>query len=346
MNKKMINPPQHWFIFFTGIIGICFFWRTTSITLNSSSILTKASIKLDLSLPTSAILTKRFFNISKKLPIKLHKKKHRSVVSRYMLHLYNRHSNADIVRALQPVYITSALQLSGGGRIIEFKIPPLNHNEHLEAAELMGTAGMIMRVKSIENESMYADITVSRKDETWRAFNVTKAVKMKIGNRLKFLIRGRVKRQSIDNGPILLLSYMKYKKRKSRSINDDDIDDSPSVTSWTNDARRRKKNPCRKKPLYVDFASINYDEWIVAPPGYDAYQCVGKCFFPFGEHLNPTKHAIVQALAGMDGGKPIAKVCCVPTRLAPTSLLYLDATGTLTYQYGYEDMVVVECGCR
>ncbi|KAM0735977.1 Bone morphogenetic protein 10 [Formica fusca] len=106
--------------------------------------------------------------------------------------------------------------------------------------------------------------------------------------------------------------------------------------------------------MYVDFALIAYDDWVVAPPGYEAYQCSGKCYFPFGDHLSPTKHAIVQTLIhgalqaseDLGGNKFVGRACCVPTRLAPTSLLYMDASGTLTYEYGYEDMVVSECGCR
>lgn len=343
----MINPPQNWLILIVLTLGICFFWKTPIINLNSPSVVTKASIKVDLSLSKSSIVHQRFLNVSNKLKNIYNKNKKHPGISRYMLQLYHRHSNADIVRALKPIYITSPVQLNGGGRILKFNIPPVNNDEYLEAAELMGTAGMIMRVKTIDNNRLIT----SRRDELWRAFDVTIPVKMRSGDSLKFLVRGRVNVQSNSEGPILLLSYMKPKKRrKTRSINEDDADDS-SVTSIINDNRKKKKNPCRKRPLYVDFASINYDEWIVAPPGYDAYQCVGKCFFPFSEHLNPTKHAVVQALVhgasqGIDGGRQIAKVCCVPTKLAPTSLLYLDSTGTLTYQYGYEDMVVVECGCR
>lgn len=32
---------------------------------------------------------------------------------------------------------------------------------------------------------------------------------------------------------------------------------------------KRKKNPCRRKPLHVNFAAINYDQWIIAPPTYE-----------------------------------------------------------------------------
>ncbi|KAB0790149.1 hypothetical protein PPYR_15526, partial [Photinus pyralis] len=77
-----------------------------------------------------------------------------------------------------------------------------------------------------------------------------------------------------------------------------------------------------------------------------AYQCTGKCFYPVAEHLSPTKHAIVQALLHSVFPSRAPRSCCVPTRLESISLLYVDDRGVLTYRFGYDDMVVAECGCR
>nr|CAD7448152.1 unnamed protein product [Timema bartmani] len=77
-----------------------------------------------------------------------------------------------------------------------------------------------------------------------------------------------------------------------------------------------------------------------------AFQCVGKCFFPVSEHLSPTKHAIVQTLLHSVTPSKTARACCVPTRLEPISVLYMDHRGVLTYRFSYHDMVVAECGCR
>ncbi|XP_046407313.1 protein decapentaplegic-like [Ischnura elegans] len=110
--------------------------------------------------------------------------------------------------------------------------------------------------------------------------------------------------------------------------------------------KKPPRNSCRRQPLYVDFAEINYDTWIVAPDGYEAYQCVGKCFFPVSEHLSPTKHAILQTLVHSVSPRKASRACCVPTRLESISVLYVDQNGVLTYHFSYEDMVVAECGCR
>ncbi|XP_054711026.1 bone morphogenetic protein 10-like [Uloborus diversus] len=109
---------------------------------------------------------------------------------------------------------------------------------------------------------------------------------------------------------------------------------------------KKRKNPCRRKPLQVNFADIKYDQWIIAPPSYQAFECTGKCSFPMSAHLTPTKHAIIQTLMHSLEPKQISRACCVPTKLTSISVLYVDDDGVVTYKYDYDDMVVAECGCR
>lgn len=110
--------------------------------------------------------------------------------------------------------------------------------------------------------------------------------------------------------------------------------------------RNAKGNHCKKESLYVEFKDIGWDSWILAPTGYDAYECSGICSFPLTKHVTPTKHAIVQTLVNINSPQRAARACCVPTKLDPISLLYLDDTGVVTYKYKFEGMVVAECGCR
>ncbi|XP_051277359.1 bone morphogenetic protein 10 [Dicentrarchus labrax] len=110
--------------------------------------------------------------------------------------------------------------------------------------------------------------------------------------------------------------------------------------------RNAKGNHCKKQSLYVEFKDIGWDSWILAPPGYDAFECTGICSFPLTKHVTPTKHAIVQTLVNINSPQKAARACCVPTKLDPISLLYLDDTGVVTYKYKFEGMVVAECGCR
>ncbi|XP_069557567.1 bone morphogenetic protein 10 [Brachyistius frenatus] len=110
--------------------------------------------------------------------------------------------------------------------------------------------------------------------------------------------------------------------------------------------RNAKGNHCKKQSLYVEFKDIGWDSWILAPTGYDAFECSGVCSFPLTKHVTPTKHAIVQTLVNINSPQKAARACCVPTKLDPISLLYLDDTGVVTYKYKFEGMVVAECGCR
>jgi len=79
---------------------------------------------------------------------------------------------------------------------------------------------------------------------------------------------------------------------------------------------------------------------------WQAYECTGRCYFPLSDHLTPTKHAIVQTLLNANYPRKAGRACCVPTRLDPISILYVDDQGTVTYKYKYDGMVVAECGCR
>lgn len=110
--------------------------------------------------------------------------------------------------------------------------------------------------------------------------------------------------------------------------------------------RNAKGNQCKKSSLYVDFKDIGWDSWILEPQGYEAFECTGICTYPLTKHVTPTKHAIVQTLVSMKSPDKVSRACCVPTKLDPISLLYLDDAGVVTYQYKFEGMVVAECGCR
>ncbi|XP_056148698.1 bone morphogenetic protein 10 [Lampris incognitus] len=110
--------------------------------------------------------------------------------------------------------------------------------------------------------------------------------------------------------------------------------------------RNAKGNHCKKQSLFVEFKDIGWDSWILAPTGYDAFECSGICSYPLTKHVTPTKHAIIQTLVNINSPQKAGRACCVPTKLDPISLLYLEDTGVVTYKYKFEGMVVAECGCR
>lgn len=83
----------------------------------------------------------------------------------------------------------------------------------------------------------------------------------------------------------------------------------------------------------------------MAPPGYEAYACMGGCRFPLADHMNATNHAIVQSLVHSVRPNAVPEPACVPTDLSPISMLYLDEYGVVVLK-NYENMVIEGCGCR
>ncbi|TSK31507.1 Growth/differentiation factor 6-B [Bagarius yarrelli] len=108
---------------------------------------------------------------------------------------------------------------------------------------------------------------------------------------------------------------------------------------------RKSKSRCSKKPLHVNFKELGWDDWIIAPLDYEAYHCEGICDFPLRSHLEPTNHAIIQTLMNSMNPSNMPPSCCVPSKLSPISILYIDSGNNVVYKQ-YEDMVVESCGCR
>ncbi|XP_043919328.1 growth/differentiation factor 6-A-like [Protopterus annectens] len=119
----------------------------------------------------------------------------------------------------------------------------------------------------------------------------------------------------------------------------------PARTGGKGHQGKRSKTRCSKKPLHVNFKELGWDDWIIAPLDYEAYHCEGICDFPLRSHLEPTNHAIIQTLMNSMDPESTPPSCCVPSKLSPISILYIDSGNNVVYKQ-YEDMVVEACGCR
>ncbi|XP_042292969.1 growth/differentiation factor 6-A [Thunnus maccoyii] len=107
----------------------------------------------------------------------------------------------------------------------------------------------------------------------------------------------------------------------------------------------RRRIRCSRKSLHVNFRDLGWDDWIIAPLDYEAHHCDGVCDFPLRSHLEPTNHAVIQTLMNSMDPDISPSSCCVPSKLSPISILYIDAGNNVVYRQ-YEDMVVESCGCR
>lgn len=142
-----------------------------------------------------------------------------------------------------------------------------------------------------------------------------------------------------------LFTYTDDGRHKERSIRDAIRTRNRRAAGRRQHKRKDGREMCQRRPLYVDFSNVGWNDWIVAPPGYDAFYCHGECSFPIADHLNSTNHAVVQTLVHSIDSEMAPKACCVPTQLNPISMLYLDDQNKVVLK-NYQDMTVVGCGCR
>lgn len=142
-----------------------------------------------------------------------------------------------------------------------------------------------------------------------------------------------------------LFAYTDDQRHRKRAISDAIASRKTRAAARRAGRQKMVREICQRRSLYVDFSNVGWSDWIVAPPGYDAFYCHGECHFPQADHLNATNHAVVQALIHTVEPKMAPKVCCVPTQLNPISMLYLDDQNKVVLK-NYQDMSVVGCGCR
>ncbi|XP_038123105.1 growth/differentiation factor 10b [Cyprinodon tularosa] len=114
-------------------------------------------------------------------------------------------------------------------------------------------------------------------------------------------------------------------------------------------ARRRQWSEpkvCSRRYLRVDFADIGWSEWVLAPKSFDAYYCAGTCGFPIPKLAHPSNHATIQSIVRAVGIIPgVPEPCCVPDKMSPLSVLFLDPDRNLVLKV-YPGMSVDTCGCR
>ncbi|KAJ8955339.1 hypothetical protein NQ318_003433 [Aromia moschata] len=135
------------------------------------------------------------------------------------------------------------------------------------------------------------------------------------------------------------------------------MDKSHSPISRTLTHRRQKRstncspgiNECCRESLYISFADIGWDDWIIKPEGYNAYFCRGSCMTASAMTLSATQHnSILQKVMYSQnrrrGGRPELTPCCAATQFQPLQLVYMHSNKTLTTKL-LSNMIVETCGC-
>ncbi|XP_069693050.1 growth/differentiation factor 8 [Periplaneta americana] len=136
-----------------------------------------------------------------------------------------------------------------------------------------------------------------------------------------------------EHKPFIIISTKTVKKnrRAKRSINCH-----PGVSE------------CCRENLYISFADIGWDEWILQPTGYHAYFCRGSCNSAASITQSGAHHSTLMQrllLLHSNQARQLDLVpCCAPTKLSSLQLLYVDNNQTITHAT-LPNMVVESCGC-
>ena len=101
---------------------------------------------------------------------------------------------------------------------------------------------------------------------------------------------------------------------------------------------------CRKVGMYISFPELGLSNDIILPDGFNAYRCKGKCSSTQQKRF-PNRSALMALLKKKKGVEIDNEPCCVPTKLAPISVIVYEKSGRIVLRK-FDDMVVEECGCK
>ncbi|EGI59270.1 PREDICTED: protein 60A isoform X1 [Acromyrmex echinatior] len=254
----------------------------------------------------------------------------------------------------------------------------LYHSAHTKIQKSHGshtiTAYRVLNTKEGIRELQYIDaINITDNKEGWLTLNISEAfehwVKDSKENRGLYLSVHPADRSAHEVRPEdigimgfrgdpdkqpFIVGYFKssgVRESKVRQKRDAKRKKKSEATSWDyrnnpyTDPGAQYSRTCKIQTLYVSFRDLQWQDWIIAPDGYDAYYCSGECNFPLNAHMNATNHAIVQTLVHLVSPGKVPKPCCAPTKLSAISVLYfLDESNVILKKY--KNMVVKSCGCH
>jgi hypothetical protein len=98
---------------------------------------------------------------------------------------------------------------------------------------------------------------------------------------------------------------------------------------------------CQLETVYVSFADLGWNDWIIQPQGFETGICVGTC-----DRYADTEDLSKVLDARPDGAdKPVNDGCCMPSRLKPLGVVYYSRDARLSMTF-LDDLIITECACR
>ena len=106
--------------------------------------------------------------------------------------------------------------------------------------------------------------------------------------------------------------------------------------------RKRHPRSCHVQPWSVKASELHWD--IVSPLAFQANFCTGGCPITFEMFSNNAVVRFNYNRFTAKNGRKIPGASCVPIRLSPLDVLYLNKQQTVSYKV-YDAVLVDECGC-
>ncbi|KAK3598233.1 hypothetical protein CHS0354_017915 [Potamilus streckersoni] len=139
---------------------------------------------------------------------------------------------------------------------------------------------------------------------------------------------------------------MRTEDMEQNSLNDLGLHQTPkrNVVLPSGHSSRQKKTiqTCQRHELYVNFTTIGWSNWLVAPVGYNAFYCAGECERPQPDLSFNSYQSIFEVVSATNPIIPTP--CCVPTKLSAINVI--TNLNSKVEKYTWDNMVIDECGCR
>ncbi|XP_057336407.1 bone morphogenetic protein 7-like [Microplitis mediator] len=134
-----------------------------------------------------------------------------------------------------------------------------------------------------------------------------------------------------DCSPVMSLRY-------KRSFYSDELNDKEKQVV------KDRAERCQLRDLYIDFKEIGYQDWVIAPNGIDARDCIGKCEYPLDSSMNATVHGQLKSLMKINRFSSISPLCA-PIKYSASSVLFWLAEDKAAHKI-IKEVSASMCGCR
>ncbi|XP_074113760.1 protein 60A-like [Cotesia typhae] len=156
--------------------------------------------------------------------------------------------------------------------------------------------------------------------------------------------------EGFDGGPerfSFLVGYFKDLSNNDQSLLNQAVEKLYQEGHHGITKRAVKSRPglCKMTNVYVDFHEIGWDKTILAPPGYEAWDCVGMCKYPVGDFMNGTFHTVIKELYQNYNKNRFDKSHCVPIAYDSMKFLFFSDLNTVVIKNN-NDAITTACGCR